>query len=49
MGSPRYPTGDQVRDLREQSRLPDPAYDELIDGSFTLQVPVNGLAIIQLR
>ncbi|MGO9519505.1 MAG: GH39 family glycosyl hydrolase [Candidatus Korobacteraceae bacterium] len=49
MGKPRYPTQDQIRDLRENSRLPDPAYDELIDGSYTLQLPVNGLAVIQVR
>jgi len=49
MGKPRYPTQDQIRDLRENSRLPDPAYDELTDGSYTLQLPVNGLAVIQVR
>ncbi len=49
MGKPRYPTEDQIRDLREQSRLPDPAYDELTNGSYTLQLPVNGLAVIQVR
>ncbi len=49
MGKPRYPTQDQIRDLRENSRLPDPSYDELTDGSYTLQLPVNGLAVIQVR
>ena len=49
MGSPRYPTSDQIRNLREDSRLPDPVYDELTNGSFTLQLPVNGLAVIQVR
>jgi xylan 1,4-beta-xylosidase len=49
MGKPRYPTEDQIRDLRENSRLPDPAYDELTDGSYILQLPVNGLAVIQVR
>src|SRR5271165_4737198 len=49
MGRPRYPTQDQIRQLREQSQLPDPAYDELTDGSYTLQLPVNGLAVIQVR
>ena len=49
MGKPRYPTQDQIRDLRENSRLPDPTYDELTDGSYTLQLPVNGLAVIQVR
>ena len=49
MGKPRYPTQDQIRDLRENSRLPDPAYDELTDGTYTLSLPVNGLAVIQVR
>jgi len=49
IGSPRYPTQDQIRQMREDSRLPDPMYDELTDGSYTLQVPVNGLAVIQVR
>jgi len=49
MGSPRYPTADQIHELREQSQLPDPAYDDLTDGNVTLQLPVNGLAVIQVR
>ena len=49
MGSPRYPREDQIRDLRENSRLPDPAYDELSDGGYILQLPANGLAVIQVR
>src|SRR5271166_1289452 len=49
MGKPRYPTQAQIRDLRENSRLHDPAYDELTDGSYTLQLPANGLAVIQVR
>ncbi len=49
LGSPRYPTEDQVRELREDSRLPDPQYDELREGIYTLQLPVNGLAVIQVR
>lgn len=49
IGSPRYPTADQIREIREDSRLPDPTYDELTEGSYTLQLPVNGLAVIQVR
>jgi xylan 1,4-beta-xylosidase len=49
MGSPHYPTQDQIRDLRENSRLPDPTYDELTGGSYTLQLPVNSLVVIQVR
>ena len=48
MGKPRYPTKEQIRELREQSRLPDPEYVELKDGSLTLQLPVNGLAVLQV-
>ncbi len=49
MGSPRYPTQDQIHALREDSQLPDPEYDELTDGTYTVQLPVNGLAVIQVR
>src|SRR5271166_4876097 len=49
MGKPRYPTEYQIHELREDSQLPDPAYDELTDGSYTLQLPVNGLVLIQVR
>jgi len=48
MGKPRYPTQGQIRELREQSQLPDPEYVELKDGSLTLQLPVNGLAVLQV-
>ena len=49
LGSPRYPTEDQVRELREDSTLPDPQYDDLTEGSYTLQLPVNGLVVILVR
>jgi len=49
MGKPRYPTDDQIRQLREDSRLPDPAYDELSGGSYTVQLPVNALVVMQVR
>ncbi len=49
MGRPRYPTQDQIHSLREDSGLPDPQYDELTGGSYTVQLPANGLAVIQVR
>jgi len=49
LGSPRYPTEDQIHALREDSTLPDPQYDDLTEGSYTLQVPVNGLVVLQVR
>jgi xylan 1,4-beta-xylosidase len=48
MGKPRYPTESQVKELRERSQLPDPEEDKLSDGSLTLQLPVNGLAVLQV-
>ncbi len=48
MGKPRYPTQTEIRELRQPSQLPDPEYNELKDGSLTLQLPVNGLAVVQV-
>ena len=49
IGKPRYPTEDQIRELREDSTLPDAQYDDLTEGSYTLELPVNGLVVIQVR
>ncbi len=48
MGKPRYPTQTQIRELREQSQLAYSEYDELKDGSLTLEVPVNGLVVLHV-
>ena len=48
MDKPRYPTESQIKELREQSQLPAPEYDELTDGSLTLQMPVNSLVVLQV-
>jgi xylan 1,4-beta-xylosidase len=48
MGKPRYPTPAQIKELREQSELPSPDYDELSDTSLTLELPVNGLVVLQV-
>ena len=49
MGSPRYPTRDQYEQLREQSRPSGPDFEDLTDGTLTLELPVNGLAVLQVR
>ncbi len=49
MGKPAYPTTVQLNDLRQQSTLPDPDYQDLEGGSLSLQLPVNGLAVLQIR
>ena len=49
MGSPRYPTQNQLEDLRLQSRPSAAESESLSDGSLTLELPVNGLALLQVR
>ena len=49
MGSPQYPTQDQLEQLRTESRLAGPDFTDLVNGKMTLEVPVNGLAVLQLR
>jgi xylan 1,4-beta-xylosidase len=49
MGSPRYPTQTQAQQLRKESGLPGPEILNLSNGKLTLQLPVNGLAVIQVR
>jgi xylan 1,4-beta-xylosidase len=49
MGSPQYPTQAQLEQLRQESRLPGPEFDDLVNGTLTLELPVNGLAVLQLR
>ncbi|MGA2371154.1 MAG: GH39 family glycosyl hydrolase [Candidatus Korobacteraceae bacterium] len=49
MGSPRYPTQNQLEDLRQESHLEGPDTTNLTDGSMTLELPVNGLVLLQVR
>jgi xylan 1,4-beta-xylosidase len=49
MGKPRYPTQAQVKQLREQSKLPPPEQSHLTGGKLVVQLPVNGLAVIHVR
>ena len=49
MGSPRYPTQDQLGKLRQQSRLAGPDVEDLANGAMSLELPVNGLALLQVR
>jgi xylan 1,4-beta-xylosidase len=49
IGSPRYPTQAQLDELREQSRLTGPEFEDLVKGTLTLELPVNGLAVLQIR
>ncbi len=49
MGSPQYPTLSQLEQLRQQSQLGQPESATLSNGSLTLQMPVNGLAVLQIK
>lgn len=49
MGKPVYPTPAQVRQLRQESGLRSPQEQHLSNGNLTLQLPVNGLAVIRVK
>ncbi len=49
MGSPRYPTQEQIEQLRDAAALTPPGNLSISDQSLTVEVPVNGLALIELR
>ena len=49
MGSPRYPTQAQTQELRDQARTVAPQNETLTDGTITLRLSVNGLAVLQVR
>jgi xylan 1,4-beta-xylosidase len=49
MGSPRYPTQSQIKQLQQESKLPPPQTQPLPNGSLTLELPVNGLAVIEVK
>jgi xylan 1,4-beta-xylosidase len=49
MGSPRYPTMEQIKTLRKASELPEPEAQDITDNGLTLVLPAKGLAVIQLK
>lgn len=48
MGSPTYPTREQVAKMNKASALPAPEQSELENGQLELVLPVNGLAVIEI-
>lgn len=48
MGSPRYPTQAQIESLNKASALAPPERHRLANGTLTLTLPVNGLALIEI-
>ena len=49
MGSPRYPTETQLRELRKVADSPVPEVRELQNGELILRLPPEGLAVIELH
>jgi xylan 1,4-beta-xylosidase len=49
MGSPRYPTEAQIRQLRSAAELSAPEVYELKDGSVTIKIPAHGLLLLEVK
>ena len=49
MGSPRYPTQSQIKDLRTAAELSAPETRKLKHGELTITIPAQGLAVIELK
>ena len=49
MGSPRYPTQAQIRQLRAAAQLPPPEVYDLKNGSVTIRIPAHGLVLLELK
>jgi xylan 1,4-beta-xylosidase len=49
MESPVYPTGEQLRKLREAVAPGAPEMQELKDGELSLTIPPNGLVVVGIR
>jgi xylan 1,4-beta-xylosidase len=49
MGSPRYPSQKQIRELREATELPAPEGRRLKNGELSLTLPAHGLALIEFK
>jgi xylan 1,4-beta-xylosidase len=47
MGSPRYPTQEQIEQLKKAAELPAPEVRALKNGELTLTLPSYGLALVQ--
>lgn len=48
MGSPHFPTQAQIKDLNDASALPPPEHLRLVKGAIDLELPVNGLVVMEI-
>jgi xylan 1,4-beta-xylosidase len=49
MGSPRYPTEAQIRQLRRAAKLSASEVYPIKDGSVTVKIPAHGLVLMELK
>jgi xylan 1,4-beta-xylosidase len=49
LGSPHYPTVKQIEAINQASALPAPEVTQLKNGELELELPVNGLVVIEMR
>ncbi len=49
MGSPRYPTREQIEELRSAAKLPSPRMLDMKNASLTLRIPSQGLVLIETK
>ena len=49
MGSPRYPTEAQIRQLRSAAELSAPEVYALKNGSVTIKIPAHGLVLLEVK
>ena len=49
MGSPRYPTQEQIQNLRTAAELGPPEVDGVKAGSVTIRIPAHGLVLVEAK
>jgi len=49
MGSPRYPTKQQIEKLQASAKLPPPEMHEVKNASVTLRIPSQGLVLVETK
>ena len=49
MGRPASPTMAQIEELRKAAELPSPEHQTLQNGALTLQIPSQGLVVLEIR
>jgi xylan 1,4-beta-xylosidase len=49
MGSPRYPTQEQIKALRQATQLAAPEIRKLTNGELTLELAPNGLELVEIK